>query len=73
MLVKLSWPVENLAVEPKDLTKPKIMSRKDLFLAAVQRTPGFFPKAVSPQAAKLESFKGTCIFRKGHGKSKSKP
>ena len=34
--------------EPKETTKVKMRRRKDLFLAAVKRTPGIFLKAVDP-------------------------
>lgn len=49
-----------------DTIKPKIQRRKDYY-SQQGRTPGVFPKAVSPLIAKLGKFqaKGTCIFVKG--------
>lgn len=48
---KLAHFLEN--VEPVGTTKPKIRRRKDLLLAASKENTGIFPKAMSPQPAKL--------------------
>ena len=51
-----NWVHLLVGVEPKDTTKPKLRRRKDLLPAASRGTPGIFPKAVSPQTAKLGNF-----------------
>ena len=43
-----NWIFLLVDVKLKDTTKPKSRRRKDLFLAAVKRTPGIFLKAVDP-------------------------
>ena len=43
-------------VKPKHITKPKSRGKEDLLLTA-RRTPGIFPKALSPQQQNCGSFK----------------
>ena len=65
IMIPQNWVHLLVGIKPKDTTKPKSRKRKDLLFAKVRGTPGIFPKAVSPQTAKLGKFSGNMHIHEG--------